>query len=52
MELVSIMHGVLVIHAKKINKTGKEDRKCIRLGYSFIMCVGTALQISVLGIMT
>lgn len=31
-------HGTLVIHAKKINKTGKENRKCARLGYSFIMC--------------
>lgn len=39
------MHGILVIHAKKINKTGKEVRKRVRLGYSFIMYAGTALQI-------
>lgn len=34
-------HGMLVIHAKKINKTRKKNGKCARLGYSFITCTGT-----------
>lgn len=34
-----------ILQTPKTNKTGKENRKCDRLGYSFIMCAGTVLQI-------